>query len=206
MPIRRMTDVADIESMMNIVRQHNKFQGLSKESIFVDIGNPKWTYDNIFKTMLENTINLDFYYHFGNFSDSGELLSFITFRFWTDTDINQECWTANSMFKNKNTPSTYSYGQKYFPDEIVDVHNHGVAYAESMGIKIGYTLSPSAIPGHWNRIISVPGILHGPDRYHSELVEEIKGGTRSAHEKYRTHVARVPFSTNQQIYRYTKIE
>lgn len=211
MPIRRMTEAGDVETMMAIVHQHNKFQNLPKEVAFLDINNPSMNYDNLIRQSIENTIHLDHHYHFGNFSNTGELLSFIRFKVWTDTDINQECWTAGSMFRNKNISASYTYGQDYFPDEVIDVHNHGVNFLESLGIKIGYTLSPNAIPGRWTRITSATlndksVLLHGPDRYKCDLVEEIAGGTLSKHEKFIWNVCHIPLSTNQCLYRFTKIE
>lgn len=211
MPIRRMTDAADVETMMTIVQQHNKIQGLPKEITFLDINDPSLNYNNVIRRTIEDTIHLDHHYHFGNFSNTGELLSFIRFKVWTDTDINQECWTAGSMFRNKNISASYTYGQDYFPDEVIDVHNHGVNFLESLGIKIGYTLSPNAIPGRWTRITSATlndksVLLHGPDRYKCDLVEEIAGGTLSKHEKFIWNVCHIPLSINQCLYRFTKIE
>lgn len=204
-----------MEAMFDIVKHHNKIQGLPKEVMFVDINNPQHTYDNVFRVVVQSTINLEQHHYYGNFSETGELLSFIRFKFWMDNDINQECWTAGVMWRNKNAPMTYTHGQRYFPDELIDVHNHAVSVAENRGIKIGYTLSPNARPGSWIRFpAEISGstesgqsiLMHGPMRYRSELVEEIVGGKLSTHEKFVNHISNIALSTNQCIYRFTKIE
>ncbi len=211
MPMRRMTEAGDVETMMAIVLQHNKFQNLPKEVAFLDINNPSMNYDNLVRQSMENNIHLSEHYHFGNFSETGELLSFIRFKVWTDTDINQMCWTAKCLFRNKNIPASYTYGQDHFPDAVIDVYNHGINFLEGLGIKIGYALSPNAIPGSWIRIASCTlngksVLLHGSDRYKCDLVEELAGGTLSKYDKFVQNVCPISYSTNQLLYRYTKIE
>ncbi len=214
MPIRRMTEDTDVEVMMSIITQHETIQALPKETMFVIKDDPTWNSTNIFLQMLKETIHREDTYHLGHFSNDGKLLTFIRFKFWNDPDTNKKSWTAGAMWRNKDVVLTHSYGQKYFPDQLIDVHNHGVHLAESMGMTTGYTLSPNAVPGRWYKLLDISGVKPdgqpivacGPLRYRTETVEEITGGKISQVPKFVANISNLPISTNQKIYKFTKLE
>lgn len=214
MPIRRMRDASDVETMMDIVKQHDKIQGIPKSAVYMDINDPMYNYDNLISQYMIKTISDEENYYLGNFSDSNELLCFMRFNIWTDPDIDKKSWTWGSIFRNKNVALSYSYNQKYYPDEIINLHNHAVSIVENQDITIGYSVLYNAIPDNRIKLADITAtndsgesvLLCDNNRYTSELVEKISGGTNSQFFKYYWNVSRARISINHCIYRYTKIE
>jgi len=215
MTIRNLT-IDDFDNIKNIILKHNKIQNMPKKSIMSSVHDKDTSgvslYDRTVPSMIQQDLSNSNSYWFGNFSSSGILLSFIKFYIWYDSNINDMCWTMKIPFKNKNIPYEYKYSQDIFPDEVIDVINHGVRFVEDKKMTIGYNIAHSAVsqthPNHVIRMVDIIDpdlLLISKKRYMHELIETIPAGQFSTAEEYRINVSPLRFSIPFSIYRMTKL-
>lgn len=216
MSIRRITAEYS-EDVLAIMQSFGKIQNLPKGSLMASIHDPHRNsgvslYDRIIAEAVPIDMAREDSYWFGNFSDDDELIAIIKFKFWLDPDTNQYCWTMRNQFRKVDTDYEFSYRYAIFPDEIIDLVNHGVSLAESRGMVTGYSILQNAVPPeHPNYVLRITDVvssqdlLIGYDRYRHEVVEEIAGGKSSIHEKFRMYVNTMPISVKSKIIKMTKI-
>jgi len=220
MSIRRLTH-DDAELVVSTFLKHKKFQNLPKASIMSSIHDHDTSgtllFDRFMKTILPEDLKNPNTYYLGNFSNDDIFLGYYRFKLWTDPDTNELNWTQSSKCKNLDAPKhhfTYNISD-VMPDQIFELSNYFIDFAESLKIKTGYGLTPNAVsvdhPNGW--IVEPREEIKDPklfrlcsSRYKTETVELIPAGEYSAIEKYRNNVHGIRLSVAQKIMKFTRID
>lgn len=199
MTIERL-NIGDADDLVSIIASHDKIQNTFKKQHYNSDENDIDVYfrKNINKLLLDKSNAF-----FGYLSDDGSIKAFVFFTYWFDEEESEKCWSWKITVKNRDQTQTYSYGQKFFSDECIQLINHGIRTAEESGATSGYTITINSTD--WTPLIQCVKpehcILNG-ERYEASIFESIPENQYSSFQKIKENVHGLKFSTPQLVYKY----
>jgi len=208
----RQLNIENFDLMIEIFKKHDKFQRLPKRSARIDINNPSDNIDSYFERIWREDLENEWSTWFGKFNHEDELTGFIRCKLWKNSKNDNYC-TIGAIVKNKSVIHNYTHGQPYFPDDIIDLYNHCVLFAESNSVKAIYNFRNASYSNdheqRWVPIVEIPECLLS--KYD---VEELCGiyphhrptyfDNTITNTEFVSYVFGVYFSTIQKAFRFTK--
>ena len=199
MTIQRL-NIGDADELISIMTSHDKLENTLKKYHYSSDENDIDVYlkKNINKLLLDESNAF-----YGYLSDDGSIKAFVFFRYWFDEEENEKCWSWIVTVRNKDQTQTYSYGQKFFSDECIQLIKHGIRIAEESGATCGYTLTINSTD--WTPLIQCVKPEHcilNSQRYEASIFESIPENQYTSFQKIKENMYPVKFSTPQLVYKY----
>ncbi len=187
----------DFYSMWAMWSSHDKYQGLRLDQVF---HREQYRIKELWqKHHAAGIFNKDFYY-FGAKQD-GVLMAFIQYEFFKKVD-GERAVAAGTHSTTRELPLAKTYGQKLYPDAIIDISNHAMTYFERKDIEAFYHLARGVLTDRFVPLSDIPQTKLS--KYMKELYEFVPSGSYPKDPDMKAHVLKTPRSIDQVIYRYTK--
>ncbi len=201
MTIRKIT-AEDWPQVYEMYLGHNSYHGLPKQAAFhhhnIDEWNKKW-HDGYLNALLANYPNVIW---FGDVVDD-IIHTVVQIELWT-TEEGKRVATNGQYISNKKVDLAKTFGQKYWPDSIINVSNHAVNYIEQNGIDTIYATRRGITANFdgWLPLYVLP--QSKLSHYTCDLVEHIPAGEYATDPYIQRHVNKVLKSIAQSVYKLTK--
>lgn len=208
----RTLQLSDLDQMLEIFLAHDKFQRLPKMAVKSTVADPSVNIDSYIENLWYEDLQRNLSTWFGSFNSSNIMTGFIRCRIWQSSRGKNNC-TIGISVKNKNVVHNYTYGQSFFPDDIIDLYNHCVLVAENNNCEAIYHTRNAAFsddsPKRWIPVNEMNACLLST--YNAEELTVLRPNTVPVYsdnmitnQEFIYNVFGIYLSTAQKTFRFTK--